>query len=153
MARSEIKALSDFIKASRNRSQSAILKEFLATIIKGKHICESGSVLVDRPLRGKLELFNDNNFLIAEGFLPGGEPWSKEFDYFDGIAGKAYRTRELQLVNDAQNDPEFSERGGDVPIAHMVCAPLVFGESTSPFGVASFHNANVDSTFSKDDFT
>ena len=57
------------------------------------------------------------------------------------------------MVNDAQNDPEFSERGGDVPIAHMVCAPIVFGESTSPFGVASFHNANVDRRFSDDDVT
>ena len=153
MARSEIKALSDFIKASRSRPQSGILKEFLATIIKGKHICESGSVLVDRPLRGKLELFNDNNFLIAEGFLPGGKPWSKEFDYFEGIAGIAYRTRELQLVNDAQTNPDFSEQGGDVPIAHIVCAPIVFGGSPSPFGVASFHNATVARRFSEDDVT
>jgi hypothetical protein len=151
MARSEIKALTDFIKASRSRPQSAILKEFLATIVKGKHISESGSVLVDRPLRHKLELFNDNNFLIAEGFLAAGERWSKEFDYFDGIAGLAYRTRELQLVNDAQKNPKFSERDGEVPIAHIVCAPIVFGESPSPFGVASFHNADIARRFTEDD--
>jgi predicted nucleotide-binding protein len=155
MARSEIKALSDFMKAARNQPQSAIIKEFLATIIKGKHICESGSVLVDRPLRGKLELFNDNDFLIKEGFLEKGQPWSKEFDYFDGIAGLAYRTKAIQVVDDAQNDPKFSERDGDVPIANMVCAPILLSDSrkSRPFGVASFHNSQPNPKFSDDDVT
>jgi hypothetical protein len=77
MARSELKALSDFIKASRNQPQSTIIKEFLTTIIKGKHICESGSVLIDHPIRNKLVLFNDKDFLVTQGFLPKNEPWSR----------------------------------------------------------------------------
>jgi len=153
MARTEIKALTDFIKASRNKPQSAIIREFLATIIKGKHISESGSVLVDRPLRQRLELFNDDGFLEKEDFLPKGKNWSQEFSYFDGIAGKAYRTKDIQVANNATQDADFSTRDGEVPIANMVCAPIPRGgaKRASPFGVASFHNATPARRFTDDD--
>jgi len=156
MPRPEIKALSDFINASKNKPQSLIIKEFLKTIIKGNHICESGSVLIDRPLRHKLELFNDNDFLIKEGFLTKNKPWAKEFDYFDGIAGLTYRTKEIQVVNNVKKHPNFSDRDVDTyEIENMVCAPILFNKSKkdSPFGVASFHNSKLDQEFCDDDIT
>ena len=154
MARSELKALSDFIKASRNQPQSSIIKEFLATIIKGKHVCESGSILVDNPIRKKLVLFNDSDFLVKQGFLPENEPWSKEFGYFDGIAGLTFRTMKIHRVNGVNNHPSYSERDGDVPIANMVCAPILFGDAPKrPFGVVSFHNSDAERIFTEDDET
>jgi len=153
MSQDEIKALSDFISASRNRSQSAIIKEFLATIIKRKLICESGSILIDAPEEQALILFNDDDFLVKEGFLMAGKPWSTKFGYFDGIAGLAYRTKEVQCVNDVQQNADFSERDGDVPIAHMVCVPILLNNLSLPFGVACFHNSDQEDRFTQDDFT
>ncbi|NJM15656.1 MAG: GAF domain-containing protein [Bacteroidales bacterium] len=153
MPEQDLKALHDFIKSSRNQSSSFIIKEFLATIIKRKHISEYGSVLIDRPILERLVLFNEKDFLHNEGYLEQGHPWTKEFGYFEGIAGRAFRTREIQVANNAKENPEFSIGEGEVPIANLVCAPILFNSSDTnkPFGVVSFHNASIEKEFTDHD--
>lgn len=151
MAGYEIKALNNFIRAAKNQSQSFIIKEFLSTIIKSNCVSESGSVVIDQHSRKKLVLFNDDNFLFTQGFLEEGKPWTQEFDYYKGMAGRAFRSKDIQIANDVTSHPDFVEEEGDVPIASMVCAPIIFGQKKYPFGVASFHNSTPGRQFSEDE--
>ncbi len=104
--------LSNFLKASRDKSQSDIIKNFLWIVIKRAGISESGSVLVYNPDDGKLHLFNEDGFLFQQGFLDETKPWKAEFSPYEGLAGLAFATAEKQVTNDVQNDPRFAHDGG-----------------------------------------
>lgn len=150
--KNSVVALINFMNASKGQTQSIILKEFIKTIIKENDVSESGSILLDNPTRGKLELFNED-FLLKEGMLEKGKPWSKEFDYFEGIAGLAYRTKEIQIINDVSKNSNYSNKNGEVPIVSIICTPIILSTNRfgRPFGVINFHNSNSTKQFSEDD--
>ncbi|MCZ6625543.1 MAG: nucleotide-binding protein [Deltaproteobacteria bacterium] len=94
-----------------------------------------------------MELFNDDNFLVTENFLPKNENWQKEFRYDEGVAGLAFRTRTTQHIPDVQNSPKFTTAAGSVPIRGIICVPIILDEKHDPLGVASFHNSTLDNPF------
>jgi predicted nucleotide-binding protein len=141
----------EFLRASRGKNQTEILKAFLEKVIHAGHFSEAGSILVNYPDEKKLRLFNPDNFLTANGYLKPGEPWQAEFAYNEGIAGKAFNLRDTITVNDAHNDPNFSTVEGQVPIASMICTPIILNEWKEPFGVVSFHNYVSAKRFSPED--
>ena len=89
--------LTNFLKASRDRSQADIIKNFLWIVIRRAGITESGSVLVYNPDDGKLHLFNEGGFLFQHGFLDETKPWKAEFSPYEGLAGLAFSTAEKQV--------------------------------------------------------
>src|SRR5512147_1280410 len=138
--------LSNFLKASRDKPQSDIIKNFLWIVIKRAEISESGSVLVYNPDDGKLHLFNEDDFLFQQGFLDKTKPWKAEFSPYEGLAGLAFATAEEQVSNDVQNDPRFAH-DGDGGIGSMICMPIIISRQEQPFGVVSFHNTPGTTSF------
>lgn len=136
--------LTNFLKASRDRTQADIVKYFLWIVIKRAGISESGSVLVYTPDDGKLHLFNENGFLFQQGFLDETKPWKAEFSPDEGLAGLAFVTAEKQVSNDVQSDPRFAHDGGG-GIGSMICMPISVSRQEQPFGVVSFHNTRTNS--------
>src|SRR5271169_3246894 len=118
-------AMREFLDASRSKSQEQILKAFLQNVIHRRHLCDSGSVLIDYPEERMLRLFNPDNFLTKQGYLKPGEPWQVEFAYDQGLAGEAFNKREAIYVENTRDDPRFSTVEGQVPIASMLCVPII----------------------------
>lgn len=145
-----IRALRDFLKAARGQPTNEVLKEFLRFLVKESSVSESGSLhLNDRDNR-RLLLFNPDNFLFNEGFLSEGDPWQAEFQYNQGVAGKAFRTKIIQQVDKVEEEPEYSTTAGEVPIANLVCAPILLRGDEEPFAVASFHNSTHENVFDEE---
>src|SRR5512132_2747952 len=138
--------LSNFLKASRDKSQSDIIKNFLWIVIKRAGISESGSVLVYNPDDGKLHLFNEDGFLFENSFLDETKPWKAEFSPYEGLAGLAFATAEKQVSKDVQSDPRFAHDGGG-GIGSMICMPISISRQEQPFGVVSFHNTPGTTSF------
>ena len=102
---STLTAMRGFLDASRSKSQEEILKAFLQHVIHRRHLCESGSVLIDYPEERMLHLFNPDNFLTKQGYLKPGEPWQVEFAYDQGLAGEAFNKREAIYVEIPERIP------------------------------------------------
>lgn len=150
--KTSITSLLNFISASKGQNQSNILREFIKTIIIDNDVCESGSILIDNPSESKLELF-DVDFLFSQGLLEEGQPWTKEFDYYTGIAADAYRFGTIQKVNSVEEDSNFSFKNGNVAISNIVCVPISLStvRSGKPFGIINFHNSSEDRVFKSEE--
>jgi hypothetical protein len=134
--------LNNFVAAAgRNQSRSEILKNFLRMVIHRGGMSKAGSILVweksDKP-EGRLRLFNDNEFLYAEGFLDKNKYPKTVFETTEGMAGDAFSSGRMQYSNSIPSDDRFV---GDVePIQSMICVPIILPARSRPFGVVSFHN-------------
>lgn len=139
-------SLRDFLRAAKGRSQEEIIIEFLATAVLADPNSEQGSVLINHPRGQKLIVFNEGDFLFRRQILDPQSSWPREFTYFEGIAGRCFRTRETQVFRRRQA-AGASDFFGSSPIQNMVCVPIITvpGE---PFGVVCFHNNDADKEFS-----
>jgi len=150
MVDATIRSLGTFLRASREKSQSEILKGFLYALIKNNTVAESGSILIYNHATGKLFLFNDDNFLFKQGFLQETDNWQQTFAPWDGIAGAAFAYGQLVNVKNVNEDPRYIQSGGPLPIRAMVCVPIRLSDRHPPFGVVSFHNDQPEEQFSDD---
>jgi len=151
MANLTIEMLNNFISTARNDKGSELLKSFLRLIIFQGGISKSGSILVHHQSDDKLHLFNDENFLFVEGFLDSTTKWRDKFGRFEGLAGLAFSTRNLQYSEDVSKDGRYL--GDDESIKStksLVCAPIVLASHPWPFGVASFFNGPSGPPFDED---
>lgn len=139
-----------FLKVTRGKSQSEILKNFLHHLISKMRVSEAGSVHVFNPTTGKLFLFNDDDFLFKLGYLRPGENWQETFAPWEGLAGRAFASRQTLATSDADADARFSRSAGDVPVKPIVCIPVLLSRQQEPFGVASFHNDALNEQLSTD---
>lgn len=140
-----IDALRYFLKASRSSPQSEILKEFMRMILHRSRVSESGSILINTVSTQKLVLFNQDDFLVKEGYLQASvketKGWCEEFYYHQGLAGLAFRTRGIQCVDNVDNSPDFFTAEDTLPFTSLVAIPILIEGDKQPFGVANFHNS------------
>ena len=143
----EFEALRDFLRAAKGLSQEDIIIEFLATAVIADPKSEQGSVLINHPRGQKLIVFNEGDFLFEKKILDKKSCWPRELSYFEGIAGRCFRTRETQIFrrSDVGGADDFF---GSSPIQNMVCVPIITTPGV-PFGVVCFHNNNPDGEFSE----
>lgn len=142
----DVGSLRDFLRAAKGRSQEDIIIEFLATAVVSETKAEQGSVLINHPRGQKLIVFNEGDFLFERKILDEQSSWPREFTYFEGIAGRCFRTRRTQIFRRSQVG-STADFFGSSPIQNMVCVPIITvpGE---PFGVVCFHNNDPDRAFS-----
>ena len=114
-------------------------------------LCQSGSILVYSPTDDKLRLFNDQDFLFKERFLDPTKKWRTEFDRWEGLAGLAFSTRELQYSEDVSSDERYvSDDESAQSTKSLICAPILIATHSQPFGVASFFNSPSGESFDDD---
>jgi predicted nucleotide-binding protein len=147
MGNSAISSLTTFVRASGGKSQSEILKLFLSALIKNNTVAESGSILVYDSERQKLLLFNDDDFLFKQGFLPRSKNWKSTFEPLEGMAGRAFSYGEIVYDRDATSNRHYIKGRGPIPVKPMVCVPVKLSQLPQPFGVVSFHNDSHDEQF------
>jgi len=140
-------SVSLFVQAARGKSQEEIIIEFLDAVLQDDDDVEQGSVLLNHQAARKLILFNESSFLFRKHFLdPTAEHrWPRQFEYFEGIAGRAFRSGRTQVFQRASGR-DSGEFVGDSPIQNMVCIPF-FTNQTTPFGVVCLHNNDEGKTF------
>jgi predicted nucleotide-binding protein len=144
--------LKGFLRAAKGRSQERIIVEFLMATVIADPISDHGSVLINHPRQQKLIVFNEGDFLFESKLLDPAarSAWPKEFSYFEGVAGAAFREGRTQVY------PKRGARGGSQdfwgqsPIKNMVCIPIVTTPG-EPFGVVCFHNNDADKVFTDED--
>jgi predicted nucleotide-binding protein len=146
------KSLKGFLQAALGCSQEDLIVTFLDAIINVDEFVDSGSVLIHNPGEKKLVVFNKADFLFKKKFLDPKRRkfYPTEFGYFDGIAGRCFRTEEPQVYPSKTDKGLDAEFVGDSPIKNMICVPILTG-GKRPFGVVSFHNNDPNKRFQKRD--
>jgi predicted nucleotide-binding protein len=141
----DLVSLRGFLKAALGRSQERIIIEFLAAVRDPAGPIEDGSILIDRTRDQKLVVFDTR-------FLDPSKRWEREFDYRDGVAGRAYLERATTEYPSRRGKPFPVEFVGSGAIKNMVCVPIMLRkDADNPFGVACFHNNDPNKTFSIED--
>src|SRR6266446_4462767 len=127
----------DFLRASKLKSQTEILKNFVRLVIRNNQIAREGSIHIFNPTTSQLEIFNPDNFLYDEGLLKRDK---RLFNLTPGQggAGRAFSLRTPKLIDPRTDSTFISEAGGD-NISSIICVPI-YTDRDGPIGVASFHD-------------
>jgi hypothetical protein len=138
--------LTGFLRASRGRSQEDIIHEFLQAAIDISRAADEGSVLIHHPRLEKLVLFHSR---FADR-PDAGSRFPDGFKTTQGIAGRCFRERSIQLFARQSGRATDVDFLGDSPIENMICLPIITA-AREPFGVVCFHNNIADKPFTRED--
>jgi hypothetical protein len=147
-------SLKSFLRAARGRSQEQIIVEFLAILIAEDETIDQGSVLINYPHEKKLVLFNEGDFLFSKKFLDPGKrrDYPTEFNYYSGIAGRAFREKDTKLYSAAAGKDSQADFLGQSPISNMICVPIMLQNlGEDPFGIICVHNNDINKRFDSDE--
>jgi predicted nucleotide-binding protein len=139
--------LTGFLRASRGRSQEDIIHEFLQAAIDISPAADEGSVLIHHPRLEKLVLFHSRFFPDRAN---AGSRFPDGFKCTQGIAGRCFRERSIQLFTRQSGRATDVDFLGDSPIENMICLPIITA-AREPFGVVCFHNNVADKPFTRED--
>lgn len=143
--------LDSFHRSAIDENPIEILKNFLRFVIRDGDLSVSGSILLYRKADDSLVLFNPDDFLFTEKFLERGKEWVGEMPSSHGLAGLAFRSREMAVSTNVAEDPRYSRDAADSPIGPMMCLPIILSYSGKPAGIVSFHNSPESKPFDPHD--